>query len=82
DDQLYKFREGDFKRLCCQDIEDMLLLLVQEKLTNLNLDKQFALNVALRMYHTLSFKNVWRIYNWQLKATRRRQTSQDQTHTV
>ncbi|GJR80568.1 hypothetical protein Tco_0151353 [Tanacetum coccineum] len=29
DDQLYKFREGDFKRLHRQDIEDMLLLLVQ-----------------------------------------------------
>ncbi|GKB97709.1 hypothetical protein Tco_0983846, partial [Tanacetum coccineum] len=29
DDQLYKFREGDFKRLRRQDIEDMLLLLVQ-----------------------------------------------------
>ncbi|GKA20648.1 hypothetical protein Tco_0700637 [Tanacetum coccineum] len=28
DDQLYKFQEGDFKRLCRQDIEDMLLLLV------------------------------------------------------
>ncbi|GJY11746.1 putative reverse transcriptase domain-containing protein [Tanacetum coccineum] len=30
DDQLYKFREGDFKRLHRQDIEDMLLLLVQD----------------------------------------------------
>ncbi|GJT65525.1 hypothetical protein Tco_1017005 [Tanacetum coccineum] len=30
DDQLYKFREGDFKRLRRQDIEDMLLLLVQD----------------------------------------------------
>nr|GEW49137.1 hypothetical protein [Tanacetum cinerariifolium] len=49
-DRLYKFREGDFKRLHRQDIEDMLLLLVQRKLTNLNLDEQFALNVALRMY--------------------------------
>ncbi|GJS46705.1 hypothetical protein Tco_0596826 [Tanacetum coccineum] len=29
DDQLYKFREGYFKRLRRQDIEDMLLLLVQ-----------------------------------------------------
>ncbi|GJX18824.1 hypothetical protein Tco_0221501 [Tanacetum coccineum] len=50
DDQLYKFQEGDFKRLRCQDIEDMLLFLVQGKLTNLNLDERFALNVALRMY--------------------------------
>nr|GEX97606.1 hypothetical protein [Tanacetum cinerariifolium] len=28
DDKLYKFKEGNFKRLCIQDIEDMLLLLV------------------------------------------------------
>ncbi|GJY75491.1 hypothetical protein Tco_0480607 [Tanacetum coccineum] len=50
DDKLYKFREGDFKRLHREDIEDMLLLLVQGKLTNLNVDERFALNVALRMY--------------------------------
>ncbi|GKE94967.1 hypothetical protein Tco_1579822 [Tanacetum coccineum] len=50
DDMLYKFQEGDFKRLRRQDIEDMLLLLVQGKLTNLSLDDQYALNVALRMY--------------------------------
>ncbi|GJR23569.1 hypothetical protein Tco_0972096 [Tanacetum coccineum] len=50
DDQLYKFREGDFKRLRRQDIKDMLLLLVQDKLTNLSLDDRYAPNVALRMY--------------------------------
>ncbi|GKC43388.1 hypothetical protein Tco_1061110 [Tanacetum coccineum] len=50
DGKLYKFREGDFKRIRRQDIEDMLLLLVQGKLTNLSLDKRYALNVPLRMY--------------------------------
>ncbi|GJY75734.1 putative reverse transcriptase domain-containing protein [Tanacetum coccineum] len=50
DDKLYKFREGDFKRLRREDIEDMLLFLVQGKLTNLNVDERFALNVAFRMY--------------------------------
>ncbi|GJU73301.1 hypothetical protein Tco_1264706 [Tanacetum coccineum] len=50
DDKLYKFREGDFKRLRVQDIKDMLLLLVQNKLTNLNLEERYALNVALRMF--------------------------------
>ncbi|GKB74495.1 hypothetical protein Tco_0935907, partial [Tanacetum coccineum] len=50
DDVLYKFREGDFKRLRRQDIKDMLLLLVQGKITNLSLDDRYALNVALRMY--------------------------------
>nr|GEY91729.1 hypothetical protein [Tanacetum cinerariifolium] len=32
DDKLYKFKEGDFKRLHIQDIEDMLLLLRVEDL--------------------------------------------------
>ncbi|GJW97380.1 hypothetical protein Tco_0179188 [Tanacetum coccineum] len=50
DDKLYKFREGDFKRLRRKEIEDMLLILIQGKLTNLNVDERFALNVALRMY--------------------------------
>ncbi|GJZ55353.1 hypothetical protein Tco_0610546 [Tanacetum coccineum] len=40
EDLLYKFREGDFPRLRLQDIEDMLLLLVQKKLTNLTIDKR------------------------------------------
>ncbi|GJT88476.1 hypothetical protein Tco_1070193 [Tanacetum coccineum] len=43
-------RGRDFKRLRRQDIEDMLFLLVQSKLTNLSLDDRYALNVALRMY--------------------------------
>nr|GEY88960.1 hypothetical protein [Tanacetum cinerariifolium] len=30
DDKLYKFKEGNFKRLCIQDIKDMLLLLRKE----------------------------------------------------
>ncbi|GKB34793.1 hypothetical protein Tco_0879735, partial [Tanacetum coccineum] len=50
DQQLYMFKEGDFKRLRLQDIEDMLLLLIQQKLTNLTIDKQYDLNVALRMF--------------------------------
>ncbi|GJY07681.1 hypothetical protein Tco_0374735 [Tanacetum coccineum] len=50
DQKLYTFKEGDFKRLRLQDIEDMLLLLVQQKLTNLIIDEQYDLNVALLMY--------------------------------
>ncbi|GKF79626.1 hypothetical protein Tco_0235194, partial [Tanacetum coccineum] len=50
DQKLYKFREGDFLRLHLQDIEDMLLLLVQQKLTNLTIDERYDLNVALRMF--------------------------------
>nr|GFC22600.1 hypothetical protein [Tanacetum cinerariifolium] len=42
DDQIYKFKEGDFKRLRLQDIKDMLLILVQGKLSNLTVEERFA----------------------------------------
>ncbi|GJV29434.1 retrovirus-related pol polyprotein from transposon TNT 1-94 [Tanacetum coccineum] len=50
DDKLYKFKEGDFNRLRIQDIEDMLLLLIQGKLTNLTVEERLAFNVSLRMF--------------------------------
>ncbi|GKF81151.1 hypothetical protein Tco_0239753, partial [Tanacetum coccineum] len=50
DQKLYTFKEGDFKRLRLQDIEDMLLLLVQQKLINLTIYERYDLNVALRMF--------------------------------
>ncbi|GKC90082.1 hypothetical protein Tco_1150731 [Tanacetum coccineum] len=50
DDILYKFKEGDFQRLQIQDIEDMLLLLVQGKVINLNVEERIAFNVSLRMF--------------------------------
>nr|GEW87150.1 hypothetical protein [Tanacetum cinerariifolium] len=50
DDKLYTFKEGDFKRLYIQDIEDMLLLLVQGKLTNLTVEERFSFNVSLCMF--------------------------------
>ncbi|GKD08864.1 hypothetical protein Tco_1188549, partial [Tanacetum coccineum] len=50
DQKLYTFKEDDFKRLRLQDIEDMLLLLVQQKLTNIIIKEWYALNVSLRMY--------------------------------
>ncbi|GKC32745.1 hypothetical protein Tco_1040039 [Tanacetum coccineum] len=46
DDKLYTFKEGDFNRLCIQDIKDMLLLLVQGKLTNLTVEERLAFNVS------------------------------------
>nr|GEZ74321.1 hypothetical protein [Tanacetum cinerariifolium] len=49
DDKIYKFKEGDFKKLRLQDIEDMLLLLIQGKLSNLLVEERFAFNVSLRM---------------------------------
>nr|GEW99497.1 reverse transcriptase domain-containing protein [Tanacetum cinerariifolium] len=62
DDKLCKFKEGDFKRLHIQDIKDMLLLLVQGKLTNLTVEERFAFNVSLRMFKEASSSNgaIWR----------------------
>ncbi|GKA24184.1 hypothetical protein Tco_0710217 [Tanacetum coccineum] len=50
DHKLYKFKEGDFPRLNLRDIEDMLLLLVMKKLSNLEKDDLFDLNMALQMF--------------------------------
>ncbi|GJY20720.1 hypothetical protein Tco_0393286 [Tanacetum coccineum] len=50
DDKLYTFKEGDFKRLRLQDIEYMPILLVQGKLTNLNVDDRLTFGVSLRMF--------------------------------
>ncbi|GJR74136.1 hypothetical protein Tco_0086501 [Tanacetum coccineum] len=50
DNKLYTFKEGDFKWLRLQDIEDMLILLVQGKLTNLNVEDCLAFGVSLRMF--------------------------------
>ncbi|GJS65973.1 reverse transcriptase domain-containing protein [Tanacetum coccineum] len=47
DQELYTFKEGDFLRLNLRDIEDLLLLLVQKKISNLVNDVLFDLNVAL-----------------------------------
>nr|GEU92781.1 hypothetical protein [Tanacetum cinerariifolium] len=47
---IFRLSSGDFKRLCIQDIEDMLLLLVQGKLTNLTVQERFAFNVSLRIF--------------------------------
>ncbi|GJW01299.1 hypothetical protein Tco_1556550 [Tanacetum coccineum] len=38
DNDLYTFKEGNFLHLCINDIEDMLLLVVQNRLTNLSGD--------------------------------------------
>ncbi|GJV18594.1 hypothetical protein Tco_1367614 [Tanacetum coccineum] len=50
DNDLYKFKEGDFPRLCINDIEDMLLLAVQDRLTNLSGDDVSDFAIALRMF--------------------------------
>ncbi|GJX09383.1 hypothetical protein Tco_0199242 [Tanacetum coccineum] len=50
DQKLYTFKEGNFKRLHLNDIEDMLLLVVQNKLHNLDTNVVVHLVVNLRMF--------------------------------
>ncbi|GKB10962.1 hypothetical protein Tco_0844885 [Tanacetum coccineum] len=50
DQQLYKFKEGDFVDLHLNDIEDMLLLAVQHKLFHLGGSDIVDFIVALRMF--------------------------------
>ncbi|GJU49710.1 hypothetical protein Tco_1219265 [Tanacetum coccineum] len=52
DQQLYTFMEGDFPRLHLNDIEDMLLLVVQNRLFNLDGEVIVHLAAALRMFTT------------------------------
>nr|GEY76137.1 hypothetical protein [Tanacetum cinerariifolium] len=79
DDKLYKFKEGDYKRLRIQDIKDIFLLLVQGKLTNLTVEERFAFNVSLRMFtRSKSSSDVWKTFNWVSKATIRGSTLRSQ----
>ncbi|GJV76904.1 hypothetical protein Tco_1508488, partial [Tanacetum coccineum] len=50
DNELYTFKEGDFPRLRINDIEDMLILVVQNRLTNLSGDDVSDFAIALRMF--------------------------------
>ncbi|GJU22702.1 hypothetical protein Tco_1156044 [Tanacetum coccineum] len=43
-------KKRDFHNFQIQDIEDMLLLLVQGKVINLNVEERIAFNVSLRMF--------------------------------
>ncbi|GJT52772.1 hypothetical protein Tco_0978929 [Tanacetum coccineum] len=50
DNDLYTFKEGDFLRLRINDIEDMLLLIVQNRITNLLDNDVFDFAITLRMF--------------------------------
>ncbi|GJS95316.1 hypothetical protein Tco_0802284 [Tanacetum coccineum] len=50
DQQMYKFKEGDFINLQLNDIEDMLLLVVQHKLFHLDGEVIVDLAMALRIF--------------------------------
>ncbi|GKA54725.1 hypothetical protein Tco_0753674, partial [Tanacetum coccineum] len=50
DNVLYRFKEGEFPRLWINDIEDMLILVVQNRLINLSGDDVADFVIALRMF--------------------------------
>ncbi|GJV50841.1 hypothetical protein Tco_1446582 [Tanacetum coccineum] len=50
DNDLYRFKEGNFPRLRINDNEDILLLVVQNRLTNLSDDDVSNFAIALRMF--------------------------------
>ncbi|GKA47220.1 hypothetical protein Tco_0740103 [Tanacetum coccineum] len=50
DNALCRFKEGDFPRLQINDIQDMLILVVQNRLTNLSWDDVADFTIALRMF--------------------------------
>ncbi|GKD14756.1 hypothetical protein Tco_1199163 [Tanacetum coccineum] len=50
DQKIYKFKEGDFPDLHLNDIEDMLLLIAQNKIFNLNGDVIVDFVTALKMF--------------------------------
>nr|GEV88135.1 copia protein [Tanacetum cinerariifolium] len=77
DNDLYRFKEDDFLRLRINDIEDMLLLVVQNRLTNLSGDDVSHFAITLRMF-TWLFKSESKIFNSESKVTRRRSTSPSQ----
>nr|GEY85204.1 hypothetical protein [Tanacetum cinerariifolium] len=60
-----KIVEWHSYKLRLQDIEDMLLLLVQGKLSNLTVEERFAFNVSLRMF-TRSIVKQRRVEDLQL----------------
>ncbi|GKG42227.1 hypothetical protein Tco_0476525, partial [Tanacetum coccineum] len=67
DNDLYRFKEGDFACLRINDIEDMLLLVVQNRLTNLLGDDFSDFAIALRMF-TRSFVIQKRVKDLQLRV--------------
>nr|GEZ00587.1 hypothetical protein [Tanacetum cinerariifolium] len=67
DNALYKFKEGDFPRLWINDIEDMLLLVVHNRLINLSGDDVADFTIALRMF-TRSMVIQKRVEDLQLRV--------------
>nr|GEW19257.1 hypothetical protein [Tanacetum cinerariifolium] len=88
DDKLYKFKEDDLKRLCIQDIEDMLLLLRVEDLQlgvesyqkKLNLTKPDTYRSDLKHKETYTTYSNLRGFIYQNKDKQNRLMRIDELH--
>ncbi|GJV53559.1 hypothetical protein Tco_1449300 [Tanacetum coccineum] len=82
DQQLYKFMEGDFPRLHQNDIDDMLLLIVQNKLFNIKGEDIVHLAAALRVIYEdkLNRKRLMRSDELYKFSDRTLQSVQDTLH--
>ncbi|GKB18951.1 hypothetical protein Tco_0852874 [Tanacetum coccineum] len=79
DNDLYRFKEGDFLRLRINDIKDMLLFFVQNRLTNLSGDDVSDFVISLECSpEAWLFKSESKIFNLESKVTRRRSRSPSQ----
>ncbi|GJT90637.1 hypothetical protein Tco_1079482 [Tanacetum coccineum] len=79
DNDLYTFKEGEFPRLRINDIEDMLIFIVQNRLTNLSGDDVSDFAIALRMFtRSMVIQKRVEDLNRESKVTRRRSTSPGQ----
>ncbi|GJZ35417.1 hypothetical protein Tco_0581234 [Tanacetum coccineum] len=67
DNTLYKFKEGDFPRLQINDIEDMLILVAQNRLTNLLGEDVADFVITLKMF-TRSLVIQKRVKDLQLRV--------------
>ncbi|GJX14116.1 hypothetical protein Tco_0205874 [Tanacetum coccineum] len=87
DNDLYRFKEGDFPCLQINDIKDLLLLVVQNRLINLLGDDVSEFVIAIRMFTRIrnSYKNVHQKLGYS-EASRRSSTrspkllEEDQRH--
>nr|GEY51107.1 hypothetical protein CTI12_AA557910 [Tanacetum cinerariifolium] len=82
DDKLYKFKEGDFKRLRIQDIEDMLLLLlgVESYQKKLNLTKPDTYHSDLKRKEAYTAYSNPRGFIYQNKDMQNRLMRIDELH--
>nr|GFA07248.1 hypothetical protein [Tanacetum cinerariifolium] len=67
DNDLYRFKEGNFLRLRINDIEDMILFVVHNQLVNLSVDDVSDFAMALRMF-TRSLVIQKRVEDLQLRV--------------